>query len=395
VRDSCPSASPYAVEKLQALANERGALFIDDWCRWWNELLYPQTEAWTPSETVSTPPRDPQMATPMHVPLSPPAEQSTPAYSVPQSAPPPVDYSSTGGSCANLDYSLTDGAPYQPTNSQGGDYARAPSTGEYQVADFPVDYSRNGSMHSNYTAGTEAAYNTVDYNNMPGYYPSNSAPAPTEENAAGSAYCAPPNYYPATLPPATTNSLSAPDARPVCGEFLLLVQFKYGRQGEFSFSRPVTIGSSVVVKGDRGEDLGVVVECGGMPEDKDRTHVSWALREATEDETDLWGGALAEEEKKARKQCQEIVTRLQIPMRICHAEWQFDKKKLTFHFTSHDPRPRFRAALDECYAVWKCRIWFSRYTHMGLDVENRRSQFFDRNRQQTGRDRPRQQTGSW
>eukprot|EP01062_Namystynia_karyoxenos_P021976 TRINITY_DN18403_c0_g1_i1.p1 TRINITY_DN18403_c0_g1~~TRINITY_DN18403_c0_g1_i1.p1 ORF type:complete len:477 (+),score=93.94 TRINITY_DN18403_c0_g1_i1:116-1432(+) len=136
------------------------------------------------------------------------------------------------------------------------------------------------------------------------------------------------------------------------------VRFKSGAQSEYSCLCPAVVGDHVIVTADRGTDLGEVVGVGQVwPQAADS--LPRALRVATADEVGLWHDMIPEE-SEAKEECQRIVDRYGIPITIVHAEFQFDKRKLTFLYTSREVDPRFRRALNDCYAVWKCRIWFSR-----------------------------------
>eukprot|EP01062_Namystynia_karyoxenos_P079950 TRINITY_DN8535_c1_g2_i1.p1 TRINITY_DN8535_c1_g2~~TRINITY_DN8535_c1_g2_i1.p1 ORF type:complete len:407 (+),score=106.93 TRINITY_DN8535_c1_g2_i1:83-1222(+) len=169
----------------------------------------------------------------------------------------------------------------------------------------------------------------------------------------------------AALPPA--------GSLPPAETFLLTVQFKYGRQGEFTFQSRLGPGTFVVVTGDRGVDLGMVMEAVPLPHGyHGQGLVLPALRVAEDWEAEHWRGQLAAQEKAARTLCQEIMHHAGLNMRIVHAEYQFDMRKLTFHFTSKDIHPQFRCVLNECYSIWKCRIWFARYSRICQDIDNRR-----------------------
>eukprot|EP01062_Namystynia_karyoxenos_P032441 TRINITY_DN23920_c2_g2_i1.p1 TRINITY_DN23920_c2_g2~~TRINITY_DN23920_c2_g2_i1.p1 ORF type:complete len:766 (+),score=97.65 TRINITY_DN23920_c2_g2_i1:150-2447(+) len=147
--------------------------------------------------------------------------------------------------------------------------------------------------------------------------------------------------------------------------FVVLVSFKYGRTGEFAYDSAPAHGVHVIVEGDRGQDLGMVADSRPAgPADaaraEPRPHV---LRLATRQEADFWSTGLAEQERSAKLKCQEVLEKHGAKnMRILHAEFQFDMKKLTFHYTCPEERPNFRGALNECYVAWKCRIWFQRHS---------------------------------
>eukprot|EP00756_Hemistasia_phaeocysticola_P038010 Hpha_TRINITY_DN16733_c0_g3::TRINITY_DN16733_c0_g3_i1::g.80289::m.80289 len=149
------------------------------------------------------------------------------------------------------------------------------------------------------------------------------------------------------------------------GRCKVRVQFKYGRQADFISDAPVQSNAHVIVEGDRGEDLGIVSECTkwrpGQLQSRQGGTILRVLREASPQEIHFWSNSLTNQEHDSIATAQQIVNRKKIPIKIVQAEYQFDQQKLTFYFVSEDGHPLFREALAECYAVWKCRIWFARY----------------------------------
>lgn len=148
------------------------------------------------------------------------------------------------------------------------------------------------------------------------------------------------------------------------------VQFKYGRQGEFHVppGPVVQVGEHAIVEGDRGEDLGMIVAT-RMTSAADRADplVGSLLRQASEEEALWWRSGLAEMEREAAQEAQVVMQKYSVSMKIVHAEWQFDRKKLTFHFTSREAQPDFRNLLGECHSIWKCRIWFAKHVMPGTE----------------------------
>eukprot|EP01064_Diplonema_japonicum_P023010 TRINITY_DN3340_c1_g2_i2.p1 TRINITY_DN3340_c1_g2~~TRINITY_DN3340_c1_g2_i2.p1 ORF type:complete len:214 (+),score=25.23 TRINITY_DN3340_c1_g2_i2:187-828(+) len=144
--------------------------------------------------------------------------------------------------------------------------------------------------------------------------------------------------------------------------FIVLVQFRRGRIASFTGSENTPHGTHVIVEGDRGEDLGMVLEARPAGTvDQGKTFPSM-VRAATQQEVDRWSHVLPGMEQEAMVDCQEILNRLGgEQMTIAEAEYQFDMNKLTFYFTSKESHPNFSAVLAECFARWHCRIWFSRF----------------------------------
>ncbi|EPY31811.1 hypothetical protein STCU_01318 [Strigomonas culicis] len=151
---------------------------------------------------------------------------------------------------------------------------------------------------------------------------------------------------------------AAPTGPPIC---TALVQFKC-HQAEYSSSIIVEKGQYVVVRGDRGIDIGVVIRINN-PKVKtyvERTGpVDSVLRHATQREVDYWATDLKEAEHAAVSYCQSQVFRHGFDMEIVHAEYQFDKKKLTFYYEART-RIDFVQLLKELYREFGCRIWMEK-----------------------------------
>eukprot|EP01062_Namystynia_karyoxenos_P082373 TRINITY_DN9268_c0_g1_i1.p2 TRINITY_DN9268_c0_g1~~TRINITY_DN9268_c0_g1_i1.p2 ORF type:complete len:359 (+),score=77.36 TRINITY_DN9268_c0_g1_i1:82-1158(+) len=176
---------------------------------------------------------------------------------------------------------------------------------------------------------------------------------PLGRSGSGDSYGSGPSDYAHGLHQWQHHADSASGITHVC-----VVQFKHGRVGEYRCTQPLQLGVHVLTEADRGEDLGMVTT--SRPASPGDGLLPWVTRIATDREADFWRGGLAEEEHDARRLCQEILQRRGIPLNIVRAEFQFDMRKLTFHYTAEAAQPLFRDCLADCYAVWKCRIWFAR-----------------------------------
>ncbi|ESL11356.1 hypothetical protein TRSC58_00895 [Trypanosoma rangeli SC58] len=149
-----------------------------------------------------------------------------------------------------------------------------------------------------------------------------------------------------------------PTMLPVCNA---LVQFKC-HQKEFSSPFIAAKGQYVVVQGDRGIDIGVVIR---VNTESCKTYVERSgptgsiLRHATQREVDYWATDLKEDEAVAVSFCQRRVCRHGFDMEILHAEYQFDKKKLTFYYSAKS-RIDFVQLLKELYREFGCRIWMEK-----------------------------------
>ncbi|CAJ1038894.1 putative PSP1 C-terminal conserved region containing protein [Leishmania utingensis] len=148
-----------------------------------------------------------------------------------------------------------------------------------------------------------------------------------------------------------------------CGPLVCntLVQFKC-HQAEFLSSMVVDKGQYVVVQGDRGIDIGVVIRINTTSQ---KTYVECTgpvgsiLRHATQREVDYWATDLKDAEAIAAAFCQAKVRSHGLPMEIAYAEYQFDKKKLTFYYEART-RIDFVQLLKELYREYGCRIWMEK-----------------------------------
>lgn len=63
-----------------------------------------------------------------------------------------------------------------------------------------------------------------------------------------------------------------------------------------------------------------------------------------------------EEERKALSLCRSKALQRGLKMEITAAEWQWDRRKLTFFFIA-DKRVDFRDLVKDLFRTWKTRIW--------------------------------------
>ena len=143
------------------------------------------------------------------------------------------------------------------------------------------------------------------------------------------------------------------------------VAFKGNRKEFFLWDRPELppLRAGVIVDADRGEDLGRVHSvgelasirsagcahgCGTEPPPRK------ALRLATAEEVTREVELRAQEET-VRRDAMERVQANNLVMKLSDAEWQWDRKKLTFYFTS-DKRVDFRTLVRDLAAMFRTRI---------------------------------------
>lgn len=179
-----------------------------------------------------------------------------------------------------------------------------------------------------------------------------------------------------TLPvwPAEPELDDAPPAPP----FLVEVEFKGNRRAFFrcDFESMPLMGAAVIVDVDRGEDLGRINATGelafkrsaGLPHGVGTTIPQQRiLRLATPAEI-ARERALRAEDETARRAAAEKVRAANLDLKLSDAEWQFDRKKLTFYFTA-EKRIDFRALVRDLASQFRARIELKQY---GVRDEARR-----------------------
>lgn len=158
---------------------------------------------------------------------------------------------------------------------------------------------------------------------------------------------------------------------PASAGYHVLVEFKRHRVLRYTAQQYFHPGCHVVVVGDRGEDIGLVtytwVENPGMPP----TGIGLAgasltrvvglgngrvVRKAARPDVSQLLGMQAELERRAVDVCMQRVLEHGVPMSIVDAEYQFDKKKLTFFFESQQ-RLDFRELVRDLFKTFRARIW--------------------------------------
>ena len=160
------------------------------------------------------------------------------------------------------------------------------------------------------------------------------------------------------------------DDAPLAPPFLVEVAFKGGRRTFFrcDLASPPPMGASVIVEVDRGEDLGRVHATGdraaqrsaGVPHGVGTTMpLQRILRLATPAEV-ARERALRTEDEQARRAAAQKVRAANLDLKLSDAEWQFDRKKLTFYFTA-EKRIDFRALVRDLASQFRARIELKQY----------------------------------
>lgn len=144
---------------------------------------------------------------------------------------------------------------------------------------------------------------------------------------------------------------------------LVEVVFKAGRKGFYRVADDLDVqtGDDVVVEADRGVDVGSVhlrgelvrlrVRAKGLSEHDLFPHV---VRRATADDLEAWAANRAREAESFHV-ARSAIDRMELPMKLVDAEWQFDLKKVTFYFTA-DHRVDFRQLVRELAGRFRTRV---------------------------------------
>ncbi len=146
------------------------------------------------------------------------------------------------------------------------------------------------------------------------------------------------------------------------------VQFKGNRRHCFSWSNeyPLTRGDTVIVELERGQDLGTITAVGdsalkkcSSADNGDSTNTGAdcagkVLREASEEDIHLHE-ELSKGEQEVKQAVAERVEHHGLAMKVCDAEWQWDRKKLTVYFTA-EARVDFRALVRDLAGLFRTRI---------------------------------------
>jgi hypothetical protein len=150
----------------------------------------------------------------------------------------------------------------------------------------------------------------------------------------------------------------------------VLVEFKRRRVLQYDSPCHIVPGEYAVVAGDRGDDLGLVIfSWYNTPQGVTASGLTGAsvgkwiglgigkvVRAANAVEVSQVHGIQSELERCAVEVCQQRVREFSLPMVIVDAEYQFDRKKLTFYYEAQQ-RLDFRELVRDLYRTFRARIW--------------------------------------
>jgi cell fate regulator YaaT (PSP1 superfamily) len=135
------------------------------------------------------------------------------------------------------------------------------------------------------------------------------------------------------------------------------VTFKRNRRGFFLNPADIKLKISdyVVVEVDNGIDLGSVSQIGRLVMLKNiKENPKNVVRIATHDDMETMKRN-RQKEIDAFSVCKELILKHKLKMKLVDVEYQFDKNKLTFFFTS-DQRVDFRALVKDLASKYRTRI---------------------------------------
>ncbi|GAN00701.1 PSP1-domain-containing protein [Mucor ambiguus] len=171
---------------------------------------------------------------------------------------------------------------------------------------------------------------------------------------------------------------------------LFMVEFKSGRTDFYYVSDPssqIQVGDLVLVEADRGKDLGkvatdiltvdqvlllqqqqkrnnssnrLILDEEDKPDDSKKnstvdSFVKKIYRKAASEEISLLLNK-EQDEQRALAVCLQKIKSRKLPMEVVNAEFQWDRRKLTFYFIA-ERRIDFRELVRELFKIYKTRIW--------------------------------------
>lgn len=169
----------------------------------------------------------------------------------------------------------------------------------------------------------------------------------------------------ASAGPETTVPTAPPAPAPPAEPAVIEVAFKGNRREFFLWSgREVPkVGTPVIVEADRGEDYGVVHSTGELALRRGRgiAHgfgagrpTAKALRVAGKGDR-ARHDEMRQRDEPTRREATERVRHFRLAMKLCEAEWRWDRQKLVLYFSS-EQRVDFRELVRDLAARFRTRI---------------------------------------
>jgi len=150
-------------------------------------------------------------------------------------------------------------------------------------------------------------------------------------------------------------------------KYTVVVQFKYGRIGEFGGTFMVSPGDYVVLQTtksdqDFGTDFGRVIQCSttsSVESPSTQGMIGDVVRLGTADEATHWLTTLGQQEEDFVQKAMVQVRRMNLDLNIVGAECQWDSSKVTFYYESSS-YVDFASFLQAMYRKFKCRMWMEK-----------------------------------
>lgn len=138
---------------------------------------------------------------------------------------------------------------------------------------------------------------------------------------------------------------------------ILEIEFKGGRKSFFSNPQefPFVVGDLVVVKAEKGEDLGRVVNMGSLVDTRagNQEFLQILRKPSAKDLRKFEENQRLE--RDAFYDCRKRIEEHGLVMKLVDVEYQFDRNKITFYFTS-EGRVDFRALVRDLAGRYRTRI---------------------------------------
>ncbi|GAN01192.1 PSP1-domain-containing protein [Mucor ambiguus] len=144
-----------------------------------------------------------------------------------------------------------------------------------------------------------------------------------------------------------------------------LVQFKGAYRSDWFYIQHddkilIQLNETVIVEADRGYDLGKIIDISQRScLEKSITSVKRIFRHANPAEL-ATHQLKQQDEQTALVICQAKIKQKNLNMEVVDAEYQWDRRKLTFYFKANE-RIDFRELVRELFKIYKTRIWMCAY----------------------------------
>ena len=142
------------------------------------------------------------------------------------------------------------------------------------------------------------------------------------------------------------------------------VRFKNGRKHFYKNLEKLTLsmGDIVAVEGSPGHDIGIVSLAGELVKVQmkkrnitlDSEEIKKIYRKASQKDIDIWQEA-RDRELETQRRGREIISRLELKMKLSDVEYQGDGNKATFYYTA-DERVDFRQLIRDLASAFSIRV---------------------------------------